>query len=48
MLKAGSPVVTPPGHPVDLRDWSNWWKYEIDANWRQHYFQIADPKFSVA
>src|SRR5262249_409861 len=25
MLKAGSLVFAPPKHPVDLRDWSQWW-----------------------
>src|SRR5215469_17116652 len=25
MLRAGSLVFTPPKHPVDLRDWSQWW-----------------------
>src|SRR5947209_18951469 len=25
MLKAGSLVCTPPKHPVDLHDWSQWW-----------------------
>ena len=27
MLKAGSLVFTPPTHPVDLRDWSQWWNF---------------------
>jgi sulfatase modifying factor 1 len=26
LLLAGSLVFTPPRHPVDLRDWSQWWK----------------------
>ena len=25
MLYAGSLVFTPPDHPVDLRDWGEWW-----------------------
>ena len=37
MLKAGSLVFTPPGHPVDLRDWSQWWKFKFGANWRRPY-----------
>ena len=28
MLKPGSLVFTPPRHPVDLRDWSQWWRFE--------------------
>jgi formylglycine-generating enzyme required for sulfatase activity len=34
MLKAGSLVFTPPDHPVDLRDWSQWWRFEFGACWR--------------
>jgi formylglycine-generating enzyme len=37
MLKPGSLVFTPPRHPVDLRDWSQWWKFEFGANWRRPY-----------
>ena len=35
MLKAGSLVFTPPKHPVDLRDWSQWWNFKFRANWRR-------------
>ena len=35
MLKPGSLVFTPPRHPVDLRDWSQWWRFEFGANWRR-------------
>jgi formylglycine-generating enzyme required for sulfatase activity len=35
MLKPGSLVFTPPSHPVDLRDWSQWWRFEFGANWRR-------------
>jgi len=35
MLKPGSLVFMPPGHPVDLRDWSQWWRFEFGANWRR-------------
>ena len=35
MLKPGSLVFTPPRHRVDLRDWSQWWRYEFGANWRR-------------
>ncbi len=35
MLKAGSLVFSPPGGPVDLNDWSQWWKFEFGANWRR-------------
>jgi sulfatase modifying factor 1 len=37
MLKPGSLVFTPPRGEVDLRDWSQWWKFEIGANWRRPY-----------
>ena len=35
MLKAGSLVFTPPNHPVDLRNWGEWWKFKFGANWRR-------------
>jgi sulfatase modifying factor 1 len=34
MLYAGSLVFTPPDHPVDLRDWSQWWRFTKGADWR--------------
>ncbi len=34
MLKAGSLVFTPPSHAVDLRDWSQWWRFAFGADWR--------------
>ena len=37
MLRAGSLVFTPPSHRVDLRDWSQWWRYEFGADWRHPY-----------
>jgi sulfatase modifying factor 1 len=37
MLRAGSLVFTPPGHPVNLRDWSQWWTFKFGANWRRPY-----------
>ena len=37
MLFAGSLVLTPPQHPVDLRDWSQWWTFLKGANWRHPY-----------
>ena len=39
MLKAGSLVFDPPGHPVDTRDWMQWWKFKFGANWRLPYGQ---------
>ena len=27
----------PPNHPVDLRDWSQWWTFKFGANWRGPY-----------
>jgi formylglycine-generating enzyme len=37
MLKAGSLVFTPPGRPVELDDFSNWWTFKFGANWRRPY-----------
>lgn len=37
MLKAGSLVFTPPKRPVDLRNWSAWWRFKFGANWRHPY-----------
>ena len=37
MLYAGSLVFSPPRHPVDLRDWSQWWQFLKDADWRHPY-----------
>jgi formylglycine-generating enzyme len=37
MLYAGSLVFTPPDHPVDLRDWSQWWRFLKGATWRHPY-----------
>jgi formylglycine-generating enzyme required for sulfatase activity len=44
MLKAGSLVFTPPKHPVDLRDWSQWWAYKFGASWRRPY----GPRSSIS
>jgi formylglycine-generating enzyme required for sulfatase activity len=33
-LRAGAVVFTPPDHPVDLRDVSQWWKWTPGADWR--------------
>jgi formylglycine-generating enzyme required for sulfatase activity len=37
MLKAGGLVFTPPGKPVDLADWSQWWLFTFGATWRRPY-----------
>jgi formylglycine-generating enzyme required for sulfatase activity len=37
MLKAGSLVFSPPDHPVDLRNFANWWCFKFGANWRRPY-----------
>jgi formylglycine-generating enzyme len=37
MLYAGSLVFTPPRHPVDLKNFGEWWSYLKDANWRRPY-----------
>jgi sulfatase modifying factor 1 len=44
MLRAGSLVFTPPEHPVDLTDWSQWWAFRFGANWRRPY----GPRSSIA
>ena len=33
-LVPGSLVFTPTAVPVDLRDWSQWWRYQAGASWR--------------
>ncbi len=37
MLRAGSLMFAPPTHPVDLRDWSQWWTFQFGATWRKPY-----------
>ncbi|MEP9375967.1 formylglycine-generating enzyme family protein [Aquabacter sp. CN5-332] len=37
MLKAGSLVFSPPDHPVNLKDFSQWWEFRFRANWRRPY-----------
>jgi sulfatase modifying factor 1 len=37
MIYAGSLVFSPPGRPVDLKDWSQWWEFMKGANWRRPY-----------
>src|ERR1044072_8847217 len=44
MLKAGSLVFTPPKHPVDTRDWSQWWSFKFGADWRRPY----GPRSSIS
>ena len=34
MLRPASLVFTPPTQPVSLNDWSQWWRYVFDADWR--------------
>ena len=34
MIYAGSLTFTPPGHAVDLRDYSQWWSFTKGADWR--------------
>jgi formylglycine-generating enzyme required for sulfatase activity len=43
MLKAGSLVFSPPSHPVDLLDSSQWWAFVFGATWRRPY----GPKSSI-
>jgi formylglycine-generating enzyme required for sulfatase activity len=44
MLKAGSLVFAQPKAPVDLRDWSQWWRFKFGANWRRPY----GPRSSIS
>ena len=44
MLKAGSLVFTPPKGPVDLSDWSQWWRFKFGADWRRPY----GPRSSIS
>jgi sulfatase modifying factor 1 len=37
MLYAGSLVFSPPSHPVNLKDWSQWWQFLKGADWRHPY-----------
>jgi formylglycine-generating enzyme required for sulfatase activity len=37
MLYAGSLVFTPPGRPVALKNWGEWWQFLKGANWRHPY-----------
>jgi formylglycine-generating enzyme len=37
MLKPASLVFTSPNHPVDLRNFANWWTFKFGANWRRPY-----------
>lgn len=37
MLKAGGLVFSPPSTPVDLADWSQWWRFAFGATWRRPY-----------
>jgi len=43
MLYAGSLVFSPPAHPVDLSNWSEWWTFLKGADWRHPY----GPKSSI-
>jgi sulfatase modifying factor 1 len=37
MIYPGSLVFTPPPKPVDLSDWSQWWRFLRGASWRHPY-----------
>jgi sulfatase modifying factor 1 len=37
MLYAGSLVFSPPNHPVDLKNWGQWWTFLRGANWRRPF-----------
>jgi Sulfatase-modifying factor enzyme 1 len=44
MLKAGSLVFTPPKHPVDLTDWSQWCKFKFGAD---ESFDSCHPNIKI-
>jgi formylglycine-generating enzyme len=44
MLKPGSLVFTPPKRIVNLRDWSQWWKFKFGANWMHPYGPASSNK----
>ena len=44
MLKAGSLVFSPPDAPVDLKNWSQWWRFKFGADWRRPY----GPRSSIS
>jgi formylglycine-generating enzyme len=37
LLRAGSLVFVKSKGPVDLTNWSNWWSFTFDADWRHSY-----------
>src|SRR5215831_14430782 len=37
LLRAGSLVFVKSKGPVDLTNWSNWWSFTFDADWRHPY-----------
>ncbi len=43
-LVAASLVFTPPSHPVDLNDYSRWWRWVPGANWRHPEGPGSDVK----
>jgi len=43
MLYTGSLVLTPPGRPIDLKNWGQWWNFTKGADWRHPY----GPKSNV-
>lgn len=43
-LVAGSPVFTPPSHPVPLDDYLQWWRYVPGADWRHPTGPDSDLK----
>jgi sulfatase modifying factor 1 len=44
MLKAGSLVFSPPRHPVDMSNWSEWWTFKAGTNWKRPY----GPRSSIS
>jgi len=37
LCNPGSLVFSPPAHPVDLSDWSQWWEFRLGADWQHPY-----------
>ena len=44
LLHPGSLVFMKPPHPVDLRDFRNWWKFILGADWRHPHGPRLDSQ----
>lgn len=44
LLVAASLVFTPPSHPIDLNDYSQWWSWQKGASWKHPQGPASDIK----